>query len=203
MFNIGKSKIQINFWFAVILSVIAVFDKSGYAWLGILTALLHELGHIIAMGIKGGFPKEIKFDIFNIDIVDDFRGIRNYKDDIFILLCGALMNFIAASVSLFIYYHVENIIFLLFFWTNLFIGIFNILPVSVLDGGQALYLFLANKFEIHKCYKIVEVFSILVLIPILLIGFLILLKSKYNFSLLFIGCYLIIMTLFNDKNKGL
>lgn len=74
---------------------------------------------------------------------------------------------------------------------NLILGFFNILPIESLDGGQILYIFLSNKMQNDKAIVFLEVISFIILLPLAVIGFYMLLKSKYNFSLLLISCYLI------------
>ena len=78
---------------------------------------------------------------------------------------------------------------------NLLLALLNALPVGPLDGGQALYSFLCRSREAERSEKIVEVVSFFVILPIAILGFFILLRSRYNFSLLIVSGYLMLMLL--------
>ena len=82
---------------------------------------------------------------------------------------------------------------------NLLTGLFNLLPVSNLDGGQAIYLILTQKFTDKTANRIIDVLTVLLIFPISIAGFIVLLNSKYNFSLLLISVYLIITLIIKNS----
>lgn len=186
-------RIYISFWFVTFLAVAAFLDKSGYVWCAVLASFIHELGHIIAMSIKNRLPKNVNIGLFNVSIVDKFHFTRDYSQDVFILLAGSVFNFISAVLMYLLFMIIESqaIVFLLF--SNLLVGIFNLLPIYALDGGSILLLFLSLKFGQEKANLFVKLVSFIILIPLAFVGFLILLQSYYNFSLLIISCYLIFL----------
>ena len=53
-------KIYISFPLIAILALLTVIDKSYISVLGFLATVLHEIGHILAMKIKGCKVKEIQ-----------------------------------------------------------------------------------------------------------------------------------------------
>ena len=57
--------------------------------------------------------------------------------------------------------------------------------MEALDGGQALYALLCNKFSQKTSETIVAVVSFFALLPVAIIGFMMLLQSKHNFTLFF------------------
>ena len=65
--------------------------------------------------------------------------------------------------------------------------------MEALDGGQALYALLCNKFSQKTSETIVAVVSFFALLPIAIIGFMMLLQSKHNFTLFFISIYLMVL----------
>ena len=81
----------------------------------------------------------------------------------------------------------------------MFTGVFNALPVSNLDGGQALYLLLTLKFSDTTANKVIDILTIILIFPTAILGFILLFNSKYNFSLLLISIYLIIALM--EKNS--
>lgn len=162
--------------------------------IGILSSILHEFGHILAMLIKNHQISSINIGFFKVDILDKNRNLVPYNDDIFILASGSVANL---TVSMFCF-----IIFCLFriylakqiAYINFFIGMLNILPISSLDGGQILSIFVQKSFSPEFSDILCLAVSFLFLFPLSMVGFLVLLKSKYNFSLFFI-CFCLVSTL--------
>ena len=80
-----------------------------------------------------------------------------------------------------------------------FIGMLNLFPIEMLDGGIILSLILNDKIgNFEKSKKISNIISVVFLIPIAIVGFLVLLSSKYNFSLILLSCYLFSYILFKE-----
>ncbi len=191
--TIKGCKLYVSFWLVAFLALASALDKSGYVFCAVLASFIHESGHIVAMAIKNRLPNNVKIGLFNVSIIDKLSFSRNYAQDIFILLAGSLFNFIITILFfiLFIFYKSELIVFLM--GANFFIGIFNLLPIYALDGGSILFLLLNIKLNQEKSIMIVKITSFIILLPISFIGFLILLQSYYNISLLLISCYLMFL----------
>lgn len=153
----------------------------------IISILLHELGHII-IGLLFGFNlKKLKFIPFGAKI--EFKEVYKTKNLIFkemlIYFAGPFMNFLVCIIMF-----VKNSWFdTELFYTNLIIGIFNMLPLHPLDGGkivkQFMKLFFNNKKSTIITYKITKVF--LCIFTFLYSIFIIKIK---NISLLIILIYL-------------
>ena len=146
--------------------------------------------------------KEIAFGIVNIDISgesDNFSKAES-TDELFILLSGPLINLVLSLVLKLIYFNGGCYIINLISYQNLFLGIVNLLPISSLDGGRILYILLSKKLDFILAERILNIISLLFLIPLCILGFLLLIKSKYNFSLLILGCYLLSYVLFRSDN---
>lgn len=174
-------------------------DPSEIVLIGFFSTFIHELGHILAIIYRKHYINEITIGFFHIDITDAKRNLITYNDDIFILLSGSFLNFFVSLICL-ILYITKNISIMKFtFYSNLLIAIINLFPISTLDGGQILYLFLSKKFSIDKSETISEIISFIFLLPLSIMGFLILFKSKYNFSLLFICCFLVGILVFKNE----
>lgn len=189
-FSIFGIKIEISFLFICLISSFIIIESSNVLVWGLSSALLHELGHILVMILVGHKPSKITFNVFDIDIKDNSRNNRDYKEDIFILLGGPTANFLIVAVLWVLYVNCKNEDILILITENLFLGIFNIMPIESLDGGQILYIYLSNKLQQDKAIMVLELISFLVLLPLAALGFYILLVSKYNYSLLLLSCYL-------------
>ena len=141
-------------------------------------------------------PERIKLTLFDIAIIDQKQYSRNNKQELVVTLAGVTVNFFLSAVSymLFLFFKYE---FLgIFYSANLALGLFNSMPVDNLDGGQALKILLCSYFDIDTASRILDVLSLLILVPCAFFGFLILLDSRYNFTLLITSLYLIALILF-------
>ena len=167
--------------------------STGYL-LSFCAVLLHELGHLSAMFICKNLPDGLAISAFDIKIIKYNRYRQSFCKDIFITSAGVLINFILFVIF---YKFLIN-----FAFVNLFVGIFNLLPASNLDGGQLLLLLLSKQFAWDTSQKIVDIITFALSFPLFLLGSLVLFNSKYNFSLLIISVYLI-LSIFFKKDKVL
>lgn len=195
IFKLFGIKIRISFLFIALISTFVLIESSKMMVYGLSAALIHELGHILVMIFVGSKPSEIAFGVFDVNIKDYDRNKRNYVQDIFILIGGPLANLFGVGILYLLHYLMGNQNTVLSISENLFLCVFNLLPIESLDGGQILYIFLSSKFDEHKSVVILKFVSFVILFPLAIIGFYILLKSKNNFSLLLISCYLIAVVL--------
>ena len=73
---------------------------------------------------------------------------------------------------------------------------FHLLPIAPLDGGQALFALLSRRLPTERAGTVVWAFSLLILLPLAVLGFWVLLQSRYNFSLLAVSVYLMFLLVF-------
>lgn len=178
------TKISVNFLFALTLAVISLFDKSGEILFCLIFAFLHELGHLSVLLLSKEKPKRIVFTPFGIRIERNENKRLNYKTE-------ALCAFMGPAVNIFfavIFFILEN---KKLFSVNLALSFLNLLPCEPLDGGKILENLLLFNFSEEKTDKIIIAVSCITVFPVAILGFLVLLKSRYNFSLLLISLYLI------------
>lgn len=171
--------------------------------LGVISAFLHEAGHLFMMKIKGHKIAEINIGFFNVDIVDRDRDFASFTDKFLILISGSLFNFIICAVSLIFLYFTAFPPFKSAVYVNFAIGTLNLLPISSLDGGQIFYNLAVRFFPLRAANIICTAVSLIFLFPLSVVGFLTLLNSKYNFSLLFICLYLIYVLLAKKETQYL
>lgn len=172
-----------------------IMDNSGMIVLGIISAFLHEIGHLIAVYFKNEKIKNINFGFANVDIMASSPINEN---DFLVLISGSAANFAVALILKILYLYLGNPMYNIIAYQNLWIGIFNLLPILPLDGGQIFFLILNKKFDIFLSEKILRIVSLVFLVPVCIMGFLILINSKYNFSLLILLCYLISYIFFKE-----
>ncbi len=189
--RIAKIKIEISFTLICIAGICVILGiTSGFVWCA-AAVLIHELGHLLMMIKLGFLPEKIKISAFEIKIFDSKRQSRSEKQNFFIIFSGPAVNFIC-FIPFYLLYLLGDENFLPFALANLSVGLFNSLPVLSLDGGQIIFILLKRRLNPARAEKIVDIITLITIFPLAVLGFAVLFKSKYNFSLLFICAYLII-----------
>lgn len=190
-------KFTFSFWFAVLLCFLLTCTDNTVLLFAVLFSLLHECGHLLCIFVFQEKPQKIEFGLFGMRIVraDDIR--LNYRQEIVTALAGPVVNlffFLFFSV-VYLLFGKSDIAFTCCF-VNMYIFLFNAMPVFSLDGGRAFWAFLCRRTDnpetLQKIQKAVSFFCILVVMGF---GFFVLLRSRYNFTLLLLAIYLMI-TLF-------
>lgn len=201
-FKLGKLYIELSFPLVALMTAVIIFDTSMSVIICFAGVIAHETGHLLALRHFGSYPQKIKLTLFDIAIIDRKKINRSDKAELIITLAGVTVNFILAIISYFLLTVTKNPCIEIFFNTNLTLGFFNILPVDSLDGGQALFILLSKKFSPFTSMKILDIISFIILIPVAVMGFLVLLQSKYNFTLLLTALYLIAIILLKNKKSS-
>lgn len=199
-FKLFDIEINLSFVVTALFSIFILLDKSGNLTCCFASAFFHEAGHIFAMCRCKCKPEKVIIKLFDIRIIDCKRQLCAYKYSLIIILAGVTVNFILCSASTLIYFFSEVEIFRVFAIVNALTGAFNLLPVSNLDGGQALYLILSRKLSEKVTDRIIDSLTVIIILPTAVLGFIVLFRSKYNFSLLLISLYLL-LALILKKSK--
>ncbi len=160
--------------------------------------VIHESGHLTAMKLLGYFPERIKISPVEITITDSSRHDRTPKQNLLIIFFGPFFNFIC-FLPIYLLYLMGIGRALPYAAAQLSVGLFNLLPVMSLDGGQMIFIFLCAFFPSGTSETAVNVLTIVALVPLAFMGFMILFESKYNFSLLLVCVYLMVSLLFRGN----
>lgn len=194
-FKFGKIKFELSFPLVCLMTAVIIFDTSMSVILCFLSALLHETGHILALKYYKSYPEKIKLTLFDVAIIDRKKYSRTDKSELIITLSGVAVNFFLSAVSFILFRIFNHHLLSDFSYANLTLALFNSLPVDSLDGGQALFIILSKYLSPVSAVRTLNIISFIVLIPTAVVGFLILLQSKYNFTLLLTALYLIALIL--------
>lgn len=131
-----------------------------------LIGLFHELFHVFAARI---FNLKIK----NITVlpIGCFAGISDLEyapriEQLIILLLGPLSFFFTSAIIKFVTINnfISKDLYLELMQANLFIMLFNLLPIEPLDGGKILKIFLSSVFDEYKAIKINALFGLIIAI---------------------------------------
>lgn len=172
-FRVLKTELTISYLIictASICIIAGIFDSFLYCLFAII---IHETGHIILMCIFGYAPEKIKISLFEISISDRKRQERSFIQNFLIIFFGPFANFIC-FILFYLLYLIGNDYFLYFAAANFSVGLFNILPVMSLDGGQLLYLILSRFFSDTVSQRIVNVITFIIIFPLASFGFILL-----------------------------
>ena len=187
--SIGNCRVTVGFLFVAVLAFFFSIDTYGMAGPGIAAAALHECGHLAVLALVGEPPKAIRLHAFGAEIVR--RGEpRGYLREAAVDLAGPCANLFLLGGCAIAGFGAKK-----FAAANLLIGALNLLPVDPLDGGQALHALLCLRLREETAAHIVTAVSVLTILPLAVAGFWLLLRSRYNFSLLLAGCYLMLLLL--------
>lgn len=190
-FRFFGTEIYISFLFSAVIAFMIATDRTGLVIPTLFSVLLHEVGHLIFMWIFECEPKSIKLVPASISIT---RGMSAKKyGDLLISLAGPMVNLIMFC-SLYVNFLITKSAFSLdCALINLAFFIFNILPVSGLDGGTILKIILSKKFKDPlKAERIVRIITLAVGLLVGIIGITLIINGELNISVFIVAIYIII-----------
>ena len=152
-----------------------------------VSVLLHESAHLGAMLSLHMAPARIILSALGCRVVLN-RGchLSDWKQAI-ISLSGPAANWLVFLSTLILGFADSPLAMV-----NLALGLTHILPIEPLDGGFALRYILRSQFGEEKADSVSKGISVLFLLPLALLGFYILLRTQYNYSLLALSIYLML-----------
>lgn len=109
----------------------------------VMSALVHEFGHIFTMKLLGHRPRRI--DILPMGALIVCPESIPYKDETAIALSGPILSLTASLTAFCVYAANGNAYCFFFAFMNALLALFNLLPIEKLDGGKALACFLLYK----------------------------------------------------------
>jgi stage IV sporulation protein FB len=138
LFDFMGTPVYLKYWFFILLPLF-MLQSGGFTEQGFLTGLdwflsifaavlLHELAHT-AVAKKLNHPVDhVYLDVFNGAAAID-TTYSSYKDTILIVLAGPLSNLVLWIIGSYLGLDI-------FVQVNMFLFIFNILPIYPMDGGR-------------------------------------------------------------------
>lgn len=196
--RIGKTRVSIFAiltFFAVLYSDFSIFTAEV-----LLSAILHELGHIGAMKLLG-------VNIYSIDILPYGAEIRNdvsllpYKKEALVALAGIAVNLVTGIAVFSVWLFTRDIYTLFFFVCSMFLAFVNAVPVPSFDGARALEAYVFAKCTDERGRTVMEnvyYFSFLFLV---IFSLYVLNASKGNFSVIIVLCYMFVCSYANKKDS--
>ena len=192
-FKFFGTEIYISFLFCAVLCFMLAIDRTGLIIPTLFAVFIHESGHMLAMWAADCQPKAIRLIPTSVQIV---RGFSPKKcGEVAITVCGSAANLVIFGVLFANYYIFKSEQSLLFAVLNLVIAVFNLMPVSGLDGGTLLTLLLSRFTDIYKAESIVRIITAVFAFSVFLLGVYFWASGTLNISVFITAIYLAVCCL--------
>lgn len=185
-------KVTVSYPFLAVLTVFLFMDQTGLGGRMLCAALIHELGHLITMFFLRQPPRTIDFLPFGIRIRKQQSTNVSYWGETAIFLAGPVLNFLFAGLITwrFGFTQLAQIHFLL--------GLFNLLPIGILDGGMAMQSLACCFGSPQEAERISRAVSLIILLPLVAGAAVLMVRGKGNITLIVTLIYLSV-TIFMRK----
>lgn len=194
--NLCHCRIDFRFSFFALLAFCGLTAGGGNGAFLLFAVSLHELAHLFFMYRFGALPKRIACSALGFQILLPSAQRLSYGQNAIISLAGPVSNLLA-FLLLFLCGWKEPALF------QLTLGVVHLLPIEPLDGGLALHSLLCVYMETGRARKWTLFISLVFLFPLAVLGFLLLLRTRYNFSLLALSLYLMLYLVLKRQEPGL
>lgn len=196
-FQIKDVRIRLCFSFFAVLFLLSFLDAYRMVLYSLWAVALHELAHFTVLTLLGRQIELILFTGFGLQMKQAPGRQWGYGRDVLVAFSGPFCNLLVFLLLSLLLGSFQTGVFSLFAMTNLAMGLFELLPVGDLDGGQALTAFLCLFLDRTKACAITFVLSLLLLISLVVLGIVLVLQNQRNFSLLFVSLYCVFHLLFH------
>lgn len=175
---------------ALLLLVLWCTDTQGIFPYFFAAAAVHELGHLAAMMMLGARVESIRVE--DAGLVIRYGRSLSYGGDAIVALAGPAINLITAILNSYLTAcGVFSMVAYRFSGAGIVLGLFNLLPALPLDGGGALYSLLAQRWEPDRAMRAVRRSTMICGAGMCVVGLYILIKTRYNMSMLASGSLII------------
>ncbi|MGN1169916.1 MAG: hypothetical protein ACI4RB_07315 [Acutalibacteraceae bacterium] len=181
--QIKNVKVSVSVYFAAALTFACIFAPGGYAPIGLLSCVLHECGHLAAVFALGGHITAVTLGAYGMRIDKSNDVILSANKEAAVAFAGPFVNLILTALGLAL--KIRTL-----YLANIAIAVFNLIPVESLDGYNIIYNLLCFKLEAKKLKAALNIISTAFLFVMFCLGFSVLLKSRYNFTVLAAAVYL-------------
>lgn len=192
-FKFFGTEIYVSFLFCAVVCFMLAVDRTGLVIPTLFAVFIHEAGHLLAMWAADCQPKAIRLIPSSVQII---RGFSSKKGgELAVTLCGPLSNIVIFAVLFANYLIFEAQQSLTFAILNLVIALFNLLPVSGLDGGVVLAAAIARFTDIYRAERTVRIITAAFAFFAFLTGVYLWVSGTLNISVFIVAVYLAVCSL--------
>lgn len=176
-----------DFSFFVLIAFCCIFTGAEGGLACFWAVSVHETAHLIVMGIFGAWPARVVLSALGCRVEVYNQGSLTDSRNILVSLAGPGANWLSMILAIALGFGSDT-----FCGASFALAFAHSLPIEPLDGGLALRYYLRRKFTEVKAEKMSRIISTLFLVPLATLGFLVLLHTRYNYSLLALSIYLML-----------
>lgn len=186
-FRLGRCRLDLRFSAFALLAFCCGFAGAFNGAATLLAVSLHEAAHLVALWALRAPPKRVTLSALGCRIALDPTRPLSAGQSAAVSLAGPLGNLLCfLCLALFGFWDAPLA------WVSLGMGAFHLLPVEPLDGGLALRSLLQRRLPPERARRVTFLLSLGLLVPLGAAGFLVLLRTRYNFTLLAVSVYLML-----------
>lgn len=192
-FKFLGTEFYISFLFCATVCFMLAVDRTGLVVPTLFSVFIHESGHLLAMWASDCQPRAVRLIPTSVQII---RGFSTKKyGEVAIALCGPMSNVVLFFALYVNYLAFNNIQSLRFAVLNLVMAIFNLLPVSGLDGGVLLTAILSRFTDVYKAERIVKIVTAAFAFVAFVLGVYLYVSGTVNISVFIVALYLAMCTI--------
>lgn len=189
-FRVWGIRFEVSFYFFALLAAFFILEPDNITACGAIAAILHECGHLAAMLlVPGGHVERVSIGACGVRMTARLRG--QFEGWIPVCIAGAAVNLFLAALFMPIAMVTKSHFLSVFASANICLGAVNLLPVEPLDGGQLLRAVMLRCVRPETADNICFALSVITLIPVICAGLWLLMGTRFNFSLLILGMWLL------------
>ena len=191
-FTVGKTRCTLTFGFAAVVCAAFVFGEPWSTALALGCIAWHESGHLLALHLLHTPPTALRMTLFGLEL--DAGPRSSYREEAVVSLAGPAANLLGAALLFFTPWKTAAAM-------HLALGLFHLLPILPLDGGQALQSLLCLRFSSAAAKRAAAAVSAALLLPLGTAGFWLLFRQERNFTLFLLCLYLLFYLVFKAKEE--
>ena len=150
-------KIEINLKIVFIILLFFLINNLGTYMIFLIFVSIHELAHLLVGILIGGIPEKMTISPLGMSLEFYSYGKDKRICRILFFSIGPIINFIIALITKIFF--LENELTTIIIYTNMAIGIFNLMPILPLDGGKIVKEILKSFFKTEKVNRFIIYFS--------------------------------------------
>ena len=182
--------------FFITLITLFLTNEPKYVMFMLFSAFVHEVGHIVAFGLCSVRVERLVLGLFGGTLILE-KKLISYPKEAFTASAGALANLLCSLVCFAVLRSGFSFDMFFLFSANLFYAVFNILPISGLDGGAVLLSLMSIKKELGEAERTAGIISRITLFLLAVCSLLLVSVSAFNLSL-----FVITLMLYAESSVG-